>query len=359
MGTMTHAIVLNGYIQIEYLTDTLTMVHRMDPWPGILVTGWYAWKALDFVVYHIIEDDSINITGIQGDPNVLLDGDGDGVMNFDEQNPRAFECVDNDPDTDNDQVSDKDEIRNYTFHNEPGFHQGHDNAGLKFPDIDMDNKRAENDCDSDDDGQFDGGEDIDGDGHNPEGGETCAFDAGAHEFEFLLTKRVYSAGEQVKISAQSGTFHADTTYNYELGVGCFSMNDGDPLQWDGNFETDADGMANETLVMTCPPATGTYYVCVDVLNDNEYSFPDNEDPRFCFVCQGEPHTRPCGDADCSNNIDIDDVVFLISYIFQSGPAPCPLCMGDANLSGTVDIDDAVYLILYIFSGGPPPIPGCC
>jgi len=61
-----------------------------------------------------------------------------------------------------------------------------------------------------------------------------------------------------------------------------------------------------------------------------------------------------GDTDGSGEIDIDDVVFLITYIFAGGPAPDPLEAGDADCSGAIDIDDVVYLIAYIFSGGPPP-----
>jgi hypothetical protein len=61
-----------------------------------------------------------------------------------------------------------------------------------------------------------------------------------------------------------------------------------------------------------------------------------------------------GDADGSGTVDIDDVVYLIAYIFSGGPPPIPYLAGDADCSGTVDIDDVVYLINYIFSGGPPP-----
>ncbi|MBU2625877.1 MAG: dockerin type I repeat-containing protein [candidate division Zixibacteria bacterium] len=61
-----------------------------------------------------------------------------------------------------------------------------------------------------------------------------------------------------------------------------------------------------------------------------------------------------GDADGSGAIDIDDVVYLIAYIFQGGPAPNPLDAGDADCSGAIDIDDVVYVIAYIFSGGPAP-----
>jgi len=68
---------------------------------------------------------------------------------------------------------------------------------------------------------------------------------------------------------------------------------------------------------------------------------------------------PPGDANSSGEVDIDDVVFLIAYIFSGGQAPDPLCCGDANGSGAIDIDDVVYLIAYIFSGGPPPVPVPC
>jgi len=62
----------------------------------------------------------------------------------------------------------------------------------------------------------------------------------------------------------------------------------------------------------------------------------------------------CGDCDASGDVDIDDVVYLITYIFSGGPAPDPEIAGDADCSGAVDIDDVVYLIQYIFSGGPAP-----
>ena len=71
---------------------------------------------------------------------------------------------------------------------------------------------------------------------------------------------------------------------------------------------------------------------------------------------------PCtpGDANGSGGVDIDDVVYLIGYIFSGGPPPTPfVCCGDANGSLGVDIDDVVYEIGYIFSGGDPPVCSCC
>jgi hypothetical protein len=62
----------------------------------------------------------------------------------------------------------------------------------------------------------------------------------------------------------------------------------------------------------------------------------------------------CGDPDGNWAVDIDDVVFLINYIFAGGPAPDPMETGDVDCSGGLDIDDAVYLINYIFAGGNDP-----
>jgi hypothetical protein len=62
----------------------------------------------------------------------------------------------------------------------------------------------------------------------------------------------------------------------------------------------------------------------------------------------------CGDADGSGGTDIDDAVYLINYIFASGPAPEPPEAGDCDCSGAIDIDDVVWLINYIFVGGDPP-----
>lgn len=62
-----------------------------------------------------------------------------------------------------------------------------------------------------------------------------------------------------------------------------------------------------------------------------------------------------GDADNSGVFSINDAVFLINYIFASGPTPVPLLLaGDANCDGAVSIADAVYLLTYIFGGGPTP-----
>jgi hypothetical protein len=63
-----------------------------------------------------------------------------------------------------------------------------------------------------------------------------------------------------------------------------------------------------------------------------------------------------GDVNKDETIDVGDVVYLVNYLFKTGPACDPLAVGDANCDSVVDVGDVVYLINYLFKGGPPP--GC-
>jgi hypothetical protein len=67
----------------------------------------------------------------------------------------------------------------------------------------------------------------------------------------------------------------------------------------------------------------------------------------------------CGDVGGDGSVDIDDIVYLIHYVFGGGPAPLPSWeSGDVDCSNFVDIDDIVYLINFIFGGGPAPCEFC-
>ncbi len=65
-----------------------------------------------------------------------------------------------------------------------------------------------------------------------------------------------------------------------------------------------------------------------------------------------------GNADCSNQVSIADVVFLINYIFSGGMPPYDRNAADPDATCAISIADAVYIINYIFAGGNAPQPGC-
>jgi uncharacterized protein (TIGR02145 family) len=61
----------------------------------------------------------------------------------------------------------------------------------------------------------------------------------------------------------------------------------------------------------------------------------------------------CGDVDCSGGSDIDDVVYLITYIFAGGPAPCDpdnnglYDCGVCPIGTVTDIDGNLYYTIRI------------
>lgn len=77
---------------------------------------------------------------------------------------------------------------------------------------------------------------------------------------------------------------------------------------------------------------------------SSYVFRNNLDPGF----------MP-GDVNATMSVDIDDIVFLIAYVFGTAAPPDPIESGDPNGSRTIDIDDIVYLVNYVFQGGSAPV----
>ncbi len=73
-----------------------------------------------------------------------------------------------------------------------------------------------------------------------------------------------------------------------------------------------------------------------------------------FVCDCTP-----GDANHDTQVNVGDAVYMINYVFKSGPSPSPyaICSGDANGDCQANVGDAVYIINYVFKSGPPP-PDC-
>lgn len=107
--------------------------------------------------------------------------------------------------------------------------------------------------------------------------------------------------------------------------------------------------------------------------DDLADYDSDSIPDSCDNCPEKPNTNQadtngndigdacdfvCGDANGDDFPNVGDAVFLINYVFKSGPPPDPLDAGDANCDIIVNIGDAVYLINYVFKGGPAPCAGC-
>lgn len=67
----------------------------------------------------------------------------------------------------------------------------------------------------------------------------------------------------------------------------------------------------------------------------------------------------CGDANHDGDLNVGDVVYIISFIFRGGPAPDPMHSADADGDCICNIADAVYLVNTIFKSGPLPVCPVC
>lgn len=67
-----------------------------------------------------------------------------------------------------------------------------------------------------------------------------------------------------------------------------------------------------------------------------------------------------GDADGDGLVLVNDAIFSLDALFGPGSFGCESA-GDVNDSGTVDVADVIYLLSYLFISGPeipPPFPDC-
>ncbi len=63
--------------------------------------------------------------------------------------------------------------------------------------------------------------------------------------------------------------------------------------------------------------------------------------------------RPSGDVDGNGVLNVNDVFYLINFLFAGGPDP----VGPANPDGVggTDVADVFYVINFLFAGGPAPV----
>ncbi|MCX6829681.1 MAG: PKD domain-containing protein [candidate division Zixibacteria bacterium] len=64
----------------------------------------------------------------------------------------------------------------------------------------------------------------------------------------------------------------------------------------------------------------------------------------------------CGDINNSGLINIQDISYLINYLYKGGPSPVPVWQAaDVNHSGNLNLQDVTYLINHLYKGGPAPV----
>jgi hypothetical protein len=127
----------------------------------------------------------------------------------------------------------------------------------------------------------------------------------------------------------------------------------------GDYAFIDDNSSNVRILDVYNPAApvqiGEFNTVSDVSGfalDDNLLFVADEDALL--ILSATPPSAIQGDANGSDEIGVDDAVFLINYIFKGGEAPQLGRRGDANCDRQFNVADAVFLIRYIFRGGPAP-----
>ena len=109
------------------------------------------------------------------------------------------------------------------------------------------------------------------------------------------------------------------------------------------FETGYTDALGQVTLYPSPVTLGT--VDVTVSNHNFLPFADSMQV-----------SSKNGDVTNDGYVTLADVVFLVNYLYKSGPPPDPLTRGDVNCDGEIELGDVVYLINYLYQGGSAPCP---
>ncbi|MBD3217046.1 MAG: hypothetical protein GF310_02130 [candidate division Zixibacteria bacterium] len=184
---------------------------------------------------------------------------------------------------------------------------------------------------------------------NPMSAQTISFtaqavdqvgSAGEKAFEFVINPEVAITTEIVPDGAQF------SEYSLQLECSGGTM----PMVW-----TDKNGDLEETGLVITEQGTleGTPLVY------GELSF--TAEVSDCAGCKDEKvftltleRGYVCGDATIDGVVNVSDAVYIINYVFISGPAPDPIEAGDTNCDSNCNVSDAVQIINYVFIGGNTP-----
>lgn len=70
----------------------------------------------------------------------------------------------------------------------------------------------------------------------------------------------------------------------------------------------------------------------------------------CDTC-----TYICGDVNTDRKVNVNDITYLINFLYRYGPAPMLFETADVNNSGSINAQDVTYLMNFLYRGGRPPI----
>jgi aminopeptidase N len=126
-----------------------------------------------------------------------------------------------------------------------------------------------------------------------------------------------------------------------------------PYTWEVESGNLPDGLELDTqtgIISGVPTVPDSFDFTVRATDS---SSPNKTDTQELYIVVTEVQYIN-GDVNHDLVVDVGDVVYLVNYLYESGPEPLPLESGDVNCDGIINIGDVIYLVNYLYRGGPPP-----
>lgn len=125
---------------------------------------------------------------------------------------------------------------------------------------------------------------------------------------------------------------------------------------DSTFNIDKTTIMIDSNFVDQSLTIGQYYWRVKTFNTSQTDSSDYSSVHSFTVVE-----TPCCidirgnvDGDIGDKINLSDLVYLVAYSFQDGPAPPCIDEADVDATGTINVSDLVYLVAFSFQGGPSP-----
>jgi len=119
-----------------------------------------------------------------------------------------------------------------------------------------------------------------------------------------------------------------------------------------------DGLALDSLTGLIAGDPGAMGLFTFTVKATHRVFPTYTDQAEYSIEIGMPTVDMPGDANLDGQVNVGDIVMIISYIFRGGEAPLIPNWADVNADCQINVGDAVSLINYVFKEGDAPVLGC-